>query len=136
MKCIRVFSATKLMIVMASLQYCRSFRFQYIIQSSSLSSLKNYSRKSSCRLFASSLSSDGEGRKRLVFLGTPDVAATTLRSLHDESQKDDCPFEIVGVVTQPPKRRKRKGKLEPSPVGFVAEEIGIPVLCPESVSFP
>lgn len=42
-------------------------------------------------------------------------------------------FEVVGVVTQPPKRRKRKGKEIPSPVGLLAEELDIPVLCPEKV---
>lgn len=67
----------------------------------------------------------------MVFLGTPDVAATSLRSLHEESQSEDCPYELVGVVTQPAKRRKRKGKAVPSPVGLVAEELGLPVLCPE-----
>lgn len=40
-------------------------------------------------------------------------------------------FEVVGVVTQPPKRRKRKGKEIPSPVGLVAQELDIPVLWPE-----
>ena len=42
-------------------------------------------------------------------------------------------FEVVGVVTQPPKRRKRKGKEIPSPVGLVAQELEIPVLWPEKV---
>ncbi len=44
-------------------------------------------------------------------------------------------FEVVGVVTQPPKRRKRKGKEIPSPVGLLANELDIPVLCPDKVSF-
>ena len=43
-------------------------------------------------------------------------------------------YELVGVVTQPPKRRKRRGKVVPGPVGLVAEELNIPVLCPEKVS--
>ena len=38
-------------------------------------------------------------------------------------------------MTQPPKRRKRRGKEIPSPVGLMAEELNIPVLCPEKVSF-
>jgi methionyl-tRNA formyltransferase len=74
--------------------------------------------------------------KRIVFLGTPDVAAATLRTLvdvssHQATSGDHVPYEIVGVVTQPPKRRKRKGGVEPSPVGKVADEFGIPVLSPE-----
>ena len=82
----------------------------------------------------SSSSSDVNGitKTRILFLGTPDVAATSLKSIHDESQTNPaCPDELVGVVTQPPKRRKRKGKPMPSPVGLMAEELGIPVLCPE-----
>jgi hypothetical protein len=84
----------------------------------------------SSRLFSSL--SNGE-KKRVVFLGTPDVAASTLKRLHEESQKEASPFEIVSVITQPPRRRKRQGKLEPSPVGKVAEDLGIPVLHPEKV---
>ena len=52
--------------------------------------------------------------------------------MHEATQSDPaCPFEVVGVVTQPPKRRKRRGKEMPSPVGLVAEELDVPVLCPE-----
>lgn len=76
------------------------------------------------------------GKKRVVFLGTPDVAATTLKRLYDESQKETSPYDIVTVITQPPKRRKRKGQLEPSPVGKIAEELGIPILHPEKAKDP
>jgi hypothetical protein len=72
-------------------------------------------------------------KKRVVFLGTPEVAASSLRRLYIEAQKEDTPYEIVSVITQPPRRRKRQGKLEPSPVGKVADELGIPVLHPEKV---
>ncbi len=78
----------------------------------------------STQLFASD-------KARILFLGTPDVAATSLKTLAEEAKKDDSPFELVGVVTQPPARRKRKGKVIPSPVGFAAEELDIPVLTPE-----
>ncbi|KAL7536168.1 hypothetical protein ACHAWF_005385, partial [Thalassiosira exigua] len=71
-------------------------------------------------------------RARLLFLGTPDVAASSLRPLHARAAFDPaCPYRIVGAVTQPPKRRKRRGKLIPSPVGAAAEELGIQVLTPE-----
>lgn len=71
-------------------------------------------------------------KKRVVFLGTPDVAATSLRRLYEDTQRADCLYELVSVITQPPKRRRRKGALEPSPVGAVAEELGLAVLSPES----
>ena len=71
-------------------------------------------------------------KTRVVFLGTPEVAAASLQTIYDATQSDPaCPFEVVGVVTQPPKRRKRRGKEIPSPVGLVAEELDIPVLCPD-----
>ena len=71
-------------------------------------------------------------KARVVFLGTPEVAAASLQTIYDATQSDPaCPFEVVGVVTQPPKRRKRRGKEIPSPVGLIAEELDIPVLCPD-----
>jgi methionyl-tRNA formyltransferase len=83
-------------------------------------------------LWLSTAASDGDERKRVLFLGTPDVAGTTLRTLYKATLEPDCAYRLVGVVTQPAKRRKRKGKVEPSPVGLVAEELGLTTLCPES----
>lgn len=77
---------------------------------------------------------DGKEKARVLFLGTPDVAATSLKTLHEDSLRNSL-YDIVGVVTQPPKRRKRKGKEIPSPVGYAAEALGIPVMCPEKVRF-
>jgi len=80
---------------------------------------------------ASEDSNSNHNKARIVFLGTPDVAATTLQTLVHESRKENSPYAIVSVVTQPPKRRKRRGKEEPSPVGLMADQLQIPVLCPE-----
>jgi len=82
------------------------------------------------RLYSTTDEDAGE-KKRVVFLGTPEVAATTLRKLHEDSIGK---YEIVCVITQPPKRRRRKGKAEPSPVGATAEELGLPVLSPEKAN--
>jgi methionyl-tRNA formyltransferase len=82
-------------------------------------------------------SNNNNEKKRIVFLGTPDVAADCLLKIHEASlqQHNSCNFEVVRVVTQPPKRRKRNGsKLEASPVAKVAERLGIPVLCPEKAN--
>ena len=87
--------------------------------------------KYSFRLYSTS---DGNDKKRVVFLGTPDVAATTLRSIYDDSLKENSAYEVVAVVTQPPKKRgRKKDKLEPSPVAVMAEELGIPAMWPEKV---
>ena len=82
-------------------------------------------------------SSEGDDEKnekvaRVLFLGTPDVAAASLVSVHESSLRPDSPYRLVGVVTQPPKRRKRGGREVPSPVGIAAERLGLRVLCPES----
>ena len=85
---------------------------------------------STSRLYSTADEDSGE-KKRVVFLGTPEVAATTLRKLHEDSIGK---YEIVSVITQPPKRRRRKGKAEPSPVGAAAEELGLPILSPEKAN--
>lgn len=91
----------------------------------------------SCRCRRVQLFSSIEGaKKRVVFLGTPDVAADSLRAIYNDSKRDGSPYEIVSVITQPPKRRQRKGKVVASPVGVLAEELGIPVLSPEKAKDP
>ena len=64
---------------------------------------------------------------RIVFMGTPDFAACSLKKLIDER------FEIVGVFTQPDKPRNRGMKLQPSAVKALALESGLPVFQPESM---
>lgn len=59
--------------------------------------------------------------RRLVFLGTPDVAVAPLRALHRAG------FDIPLVVSRADKKRGRGGALTPSPVKAVALELGIPV---------
>ena len=65
---------------------------------------------------------------KLVFWGTPNFAVPTLERLLQSSD-----FEVVGVVTQPDKRRGRGGQLSPSPVKTVAVDQGIPVWQPARV---
>ncbi|KAL3941078.1 MAG: hypothetical protein SGBAC_004510 [Bacillariaceae sp.] len=112
-------------------QHCvHSFHLRSIPTTRSSRMLLERSSKTALwRLF--SALSDGVEKKRVVFLGTPEVAATSLKKLYEVSQEDGSQFEIVSVITQPPKRRRRKGKLEPSPVGKVAEELELEVICPE-----
>jgi methionyl-tRNA formyltransferase len=77
---------------------------------------------------------DDSRKHRIVFLGTPDVAATTLQTLFDASTQPTAQFEIAAVVTQPTKRRKRKGPAEASAVGMMAERLGLPILTPEKAN--
>lgn len=72
-------------------------------------------------------------KKRVVFLGTPSVAATTLATLHAASLASESTFSLCGVVTQPPSAIGRKRVLTPSPVHAVAERLGLdPVLYPST----
>lgn len=90
-----------------------------------------YRPRSFSRLYSSPPDENSSSKARVLFLGTPDVAAASLKSVYKQSQCPDSQYEVVGVVTQPPKRRKRRGKEIPSPVGLVAEELGLYTLCPE-----
>jgi len=58
---------------------------------------------------------------KLVFLGTPEVAADTLDILAMQGH------EIMLVITRPDKRRGRGGQSEPSPVARKAIQLGLPV---------
>ena len=61
---------------------------------------------------------------RVVFMGTPDIAATCLRRLIGER------FDLVGVYTKPDTPKNRGMKLEMSEVKKVALEAGLPVFQP------
>ena len=63
---------------------------------------------------------------RIVFMGTPDIAATCLKKLLSED------MEIVGVYTQPDRPKGRGMKMQFSPVKEVALEHDIPVFQPEN----
>lgn len=63
---------------------------------------------------------------RVVFMGTPDIAATCLKRILADG------FEVVGVYTQPDRPKGRGMKLTASPVKEVALEAGIPVFQPEN----
>ncbi len=62
---------------------------------------------------------------RVVFMGTPDIAATCLKKILADG------FEVVGVYCQPDRPKGRGMKLVAPPVKEVAQEAGIPVFQPE-----
>lgn len=64
---------------------------------------------------------------RIVFMGTPDFAAASLKRLIDEGAN------VVGVFTQPDKPKDRGMKLTASPVKEIALKAGIPVFQPEKM---
>ena len=67
---------------------------------------------------------------RAVFMGTPEIAATVLKSVLASRH------EVVAVVTQPDKPKGRGKTLLPTPVKEEALKYGIPVLQPKKVREP
>ncbi len=67
---------------------------------------------------------------KLVFMGTPDFAATSLEAL---LKSDDS---VVGVVTQPDRPKGRGQILTPSPVKLLAQREQIPLLQPPKMKDP
>jgi len=65
---------------------------------------------------------------RVVFFGTPDVAARCLRVLHAAG------VDIVLVVTQPDRPKGRGLRVTETPTKLAADELGIPVLQPASAN--
>ena len=61
---------------------------------------------------------------KLIFFGTPDIAAYTLRVLCSVG------YNALAVVTQPDKPTGRDRMLTPPPVKTIARELGIPVFQP------
>ena len=64
---------------------------------------------------------------RVVFMGTPDIAATCLKKILEDG------FEVVGVYTQPDRPKGRGMKMVFSPVKEVALAAQIPVFQPENL---
>ena len=64
---------------------------------------------------------------RVVFMGTPDIAATCLKGILEAG------VNVVGVYTQPDRPKNRGMKLALSPVKEVALSKGLPVFQPENL---
>ena len=62
---------------------------------------------------------------RVVFMGTPDIAATCLKEILADG------FDVVGVYTQPDRPKGRGMKMVASPVKEIALEHHLPVFQPE-----
>lgn len=62
---------------------------------------------------------------KILFMGTPDGAATCLQALIDAQE------QIICVVTQPDRKKGRGMQVTPSPVKLLAQKYNIEVLSPE-----
>lgn len=85
-----------------------------------------------CLMCMSSDSGGAGQRKKVVFLGTPDIAALSLKLLLEASRQGRGEgFDVVRVVSNPPAKVGRKKVLQACPVQALAESEGVPVMVPE-----
>jgi len=68
---------------------------------------------------------------RIVFAGTPEFAAESLKALLQQGEHD-----VVAVYTQPDRPAGRGRELKASPVKQLAEERRLPVYQPASLKDP
>ena len=66
----------------------------------------------------------------VVFMGTPEIAATCLSALLSSAHT------VTAVVTQPDKPAGRNYTLTPPPVKVLAASHGVPVVQPERIRTP
>ncbi|KAG2484615.1 hypothetical protein HYH03_016569 [Edaphochlamys debaryana] len=86
-------------------------------------------------------SSGGAKKHKVVFLGTPEVAAGVLGRLLEASRHPDSSFEVALVVSQPgkPRGRGNRAVAQPSPVEALAREQGLTddaITCPAKANEP
>lgn len=68
-------------------------------------------------------------KTKLIFMGTPDFAATVLQGVIESNA-----YELLAVVTQPDRKVGRKQKIHRSPVKELALSAGLPIFQPEKLS--
>jgi len=65
---------------------------------------------------------------RIIYFGSPEYAVTTLDNLYKSGHN------ILAVVTQPDKKRRRGSELTPTPIKRRSKEIGVKVFDPKSIN--
>tara|TARA_B110000438_G_scaffold271966_1_gene290300 strand:- start:3834 stop:4760 length:927 start_codon:yes stop_codon:yes gene_type:complete len=63
-------------------------------------------------------------KKRIIFMGTPDIASFYLQYLIDLN------YNVIAIYTQPPRKKGRGMKLQESPVHKIAKKKSINILSP------
>jgi methionyl-tRNA formyltransferase len=66
---------------------------------------------------------------KIVFMGSPDFALTTLRGLAKV-------YDVVGVITQPDRASGRGREMKSPPVKLLAQELNLPIMQPEKLKAP
>lgn len=72
---------------------------------------------------------------RIIFMGTPDLAAICLRKLVSAGQENHL-WDVVGIISQPDKPKGRNLVLQPTAVKAAAMELGIECYQPTKACNP
>ena len=67
--------------------------------------------------------------KKIIFMGTPHLAAQHLEHLIDNS------LNIIGVFTQPPRKKNRGMRIEENPVHQIAKKNNLQTFYPNSIDY-
>lgn len=70
-----------------------------------------------------------QNKIRTIFIGTPDFGIPSLKSLLNSDK-----YEIVGVITQPDKKKGRKQTITPPPIKTLSFEYGIQAMQPNKIN--
>ena len=66
--------------------------------------------------------------KKIIFMGTPDIAAHHLNILIENK------LNLVGVFTQPPRKKNRGMRVEESPVHQIAKKNNLEIYYPSIIN--
>ena len=67
---------------------------------------------------------------KIIFMGNPEFACPSLKAISSSSH------QIIGVVSNPPKRMKRSSDVSYTPIGNLARKLNLDLFTPEKLSNP
>ena len=67
---------------------------------------------------------------KIIFMGNPEFACPSLKAISNSNH------QIIGVVSNPPKRMKRSRDVSYTPVGNLARKLNLDLFTPEKLSNP
>ena len=64
---------------------------------------------------------------KIIYMGTPEFAVKILKSINSSKHS------IIGVYTQPPRKKNRGQKVIPTPVQVISEKLNLNLRSPENL---
>ena len=67
---------------------------------------------------------------KIIFMGNPEFACPSLKAVNSSNH------QVIGVVSNPPKRMKRSSDVSYTPIGNLAKKLNLDLFTPEKLSNP